>query len=166
MKRIATGHLCSYLFAAGNTGQTVGLVDHSLPGEWQLIREGNVATVPAIHIYTVLHHALSYTSESGARVNEPGDYLYINNPQPLRQADRSYLMLYQDIVANGAQRIRTSEEYYLKEAKIRAAAASKYQTELKDANLFQRVIIRFIMWREIRRELEKIAPDYGFYLKP
>ncbi len=71
-----------------------------------------------------------------------------------------------EIVADGPQRIKNSEEYRLKEEQIQAAVASKYQRELKYANLLQRAIIGLKMWREIRRELQKIAPNRGFYLKP
>lgn len=38
---------------------------------------------------------LNFMLESGVRIPKPTDYLSINNPQPIRLADGSYLMLYQ-----------------------------------------------------------------------
>jgi hypothetical protein len=38
---------------------------------------------------------LSFTSESGVRIPKPPDYLTLNNPEPIRLKNGSYLMLYQ-----------------------------------------------------------------------
>jgi hypothetical protein len=37
----------------------------------------------------------NFTAESGARIPKPPDYLPLNNPEPIRLMDGSYLMLYQ-----------------------------------------------------------------------
>lgn len=43
----------------------------------------------------ISNDGLNFTRERGLRISLPPDYLYVNNPEPIRLADGSYLMLYQ-----------------------------------------------------------------------
>ena len=43
----------------------------------------------------ISNDGLKFTSEGGERITKPPDYLNINNPEPIRLKDGSFLMLYQ-----------------------------------------------------------------------
>jgi len=70
-----------------------------------------------------------------------------------------------DIVADGQKHIQTSEAYQAQEREIRATVAAKYEAELARAGIFERWLISYKMEHEIRRELQKFAPDQGLYLQ-
>ena len=70
-----------------------------------------------------------------------------------------------NIVADGQKRIQASEAYQAQEREIRAAIAAKNEAELARAWLFERWLISYKMEHELRRELQKLAPDQGLYLQ-
>lgn len=70
-----------------------------------------------------------------------------------------------DIVADGQKRIQASEAYQAQAREIRAAVAAKYEAELARAGIFERWLIDYKMEREVRRELQKLAPDQGLYFQ-
>ena len=67
------------------------------------------------------------------------------------------------IIADGQQRLRETEDHRRQEQAIRAAIESAYQGALADAGWVRCAIIRLRMWREIRREIRKLAPDEALY---
>ena len=69
------------------------------------------------------------------------------------------------IVADGQERIRSGEQYRLREREIRATVASRYQAELANTHFLRRGIVRLKMWRDVRLELQKLAPDEGLYFR-
>ncbi len=67
------------------------------------------------------------------------------------------------IVADGAQRIRATEEYERRVRRIRAEVVDRYRVELASAGYFRRAIIHLRIQHAIRRELQKITPEEGLY---
>ena len=68
------------------------------------------------------------------------------------------------IVADGQQRIQKTEEYQRKASEIRTSIKEKYRTEIAQSSFFKRVILSLKMQREIRREIQELAPDRALYL--
>ncbi len=78
-----------------------------------------------------------------------------------------HLMAQQDpIVADGRQRLRDTEQYRLTEREVREAVASKYEPELATAGSVRYLFLHVKLWREIRREIDALAPERALYLKP
>ena len=70
------------------------------------------------------------------------------------------------IVADGAERVRATEDYHDKAHEIRMTVTQEYQAALGDAGLIRCGLIRIKMWHEIRQAVRKLAPDEALYLKP
>jgi hypothetical protein len=68
-------------------------------------------------------------------------------------------------VADGPQCLRRSKEYRRRELEIQAAVTSKYQAQLRNAPLWEHLILWFKMWRETERELQRMVSDEALYLK-
>lgn len=46
---------------------------------------------------------------------------------------------------------------------IKTTVRAKYAQELADAGLLRRLYLRVRIWQEIRRKLQKVAPQEGLY---
>jgi hypothetical protein len=46
---------------------------------------------------------------------------------------------------------------------LREAVREKYEPELAAAGRYKRMILRWKMWRELRREIDPFAPERGLY---
>jgi len=55
----------------------------------------------------------SFTHESGVRITQPPDYVSLNNPQPFRRADGSFILLYQQQNKTHAGRAEWQAEIHL-----------------------------------------------------
>ena len=61
-------------------------------------------------------------------------------------------------LVDGAERAATTHR-----AAIKARVQARYAHELASVGFFRRLSIRLTIWREINRELDKIAPRNGLY---
>jgi hypothetical protein len=62
------------------------------------------------------------------------------------------------IVADGHARLARALTDRLEQALLR-----KYREELSKAGFFQRISIRYRIWREVQRDVRKLAPPYALY---
>ncbi len=69
------------------------------------------------------------------------------------------------IVADGRQGLLDDPRYRLKEREVREVVAKKYELELKTAGSLKRLVVLARIRREVRRELETLAPKRGLYLR-
>jgi retron-type reverse transcriptase len=68
------------------------------------------------------------------------------------------------IVVGGQQRIRRAQHYRDAVQRIRAQVWDTHCDELSHASLWQHLLIRWKIWREIRRGCKRLAPDHALYL--
>jgi len=69
------------------------------------------------------------------------------------------------IVVDGLGRMKRNPEYRLKKEELVRAIRQKYAREISLASWPKRMIIYFRRWREIQREVDKLAPKGGCYLR-
>lgn len=69
------------------------------------------------------------------------------------------------IVADGRQRLLKNLRRRSKEREVREAVAKKYESELAMAGPLKRLVVLAKMRREIRREIEALAPERALYLR-
>jgi hypothetical protein len=69
------------------------------------------------------------------------------------------------IVADGRERLRDEEWYRQKERAVREAVRKEYEPELAEASRHRRWVVRWKMWRELRRQMDAPAPERGLYLR-
>jgi hypothetical protein len=70
------------------------------------------------------------------------------------------------VVADGRQRLRATEQYRLKEREVREAVARRYGPDFEAAGTARYLILLVKMWRELRRELDTLASQRNLYLNP
>ena len=68
-------------------------------------------------------------------------------------------------VADGHERLTSSDEYKEARAAIVAAVQARYAEPLAGAGAFRRIVLLLRRRREISRELAKIAPPDALYLQ-
>ena len=66
-------------------------------------------------------------------------------------------------MADGPQRIRTSQDFQQKKAEIEKRIREKYSKTLAQASCWKKAWLYFKMSRELAKELEKLAPSRGLY---
>jgi hypothetical protein len=66
-------------------------------------------------------------------------------------------------VADGRERLLADPETQKQIADATRRVAEKYQGALAEAGFWKRLWLRWRMYREINREVEKIAPSRGLY---
>jgi hypothetical protein len=69
------------------------------------------------------------------------------------------------VVADGRERLRDEAWYRRKAREAREAVRSRYEPELATANGYERVVLYWKMWWELRRRTEELAPKRGLYLR-
>jgi hypothetical protein len=69
------------------------------------------------------------------------------------------------IVADGRERLRGEEWYRQKERAVREAVRKEYEPELAEASRYKRWVVRWELWRELRRQMDALAPERGLYLR-
>lgn len=69
------------------------------------------------------------------------------------------------IVADGRDRLRREEWYQERKREAREAVRSGYEAQLAATSGLAWVVLYLRMRREIRRELEALAPRRGSYLR-
>jgi hypothetical protein len=62
------------------------------------------------------------------------------------------------IIASSYERLRETHEQ-----NIRQMVSAKYAERWTSASWFARLYLKFNIWREIRQELDKVAPCRGLY---
>ena len=65
------------------------------------------------------------------------------------------------IVSDGAARLRSSPEFQARLRELRESIHARYSAELSQAGLLQRVLLRWRIAAEFRRERRKIEPSPG-----
>ena len=68
-----------------------------------------------------------------------------------------------DFVPNGRWRVFATEEYQRKHDEVRASVTAKYHDEYAQSHFLKRLLIRMRIEREIKHELEKLAPPDAMY---
>jgi hypothetical protein len=68
-------------------------------------------------------------------------------------------------MADGRERLESSEGYRAARAEIIATVRARYAESLAGAGILRRLVLRLRMEREIARELAKIAPPDALYLQ-
>jgi hypothetical protein len=70
------------------------------------------------------------------------------------------------IVADGRDRLLREERYQKREREVREAVRRKYEPELAAASgSWHEVVLYWKMRRELRREMDALAPERGSYLR-
>lgn len=69
----------------------------------------------------------------------------------------------EQFVADGKNRIKESEEYKKNVIEIHNFMNEKYREEIARANIIRRSMLILKMRGEIKREIDKLAPDDGLY---
>ena len=69
------------------------------------------------------------------------------------------------IIADGHTRLLHDKAIQKEIARIREDVAAKYSEELSRAGFFGRFIVRHRMRREMREEIDKLAPPDALYLE-
>jgi hypothetical protein len=69
------------------------------------------------------------------------------------------------IVADGRDRLRREEWYRKQKREVREAIRRKYEADMAAASSFRRIVVYWRMQRELRRELEALAPERSSYLR-
>ena len=68
------------------------------------------------------------------------------------------------IVSDGARRLRSSPEFQARLRELRDSIRARHSAELAEAGFFQRLVLRWRMAAEYRRERRKIEPSaYSLY---
>ena len=68
------------------------------------------------------------------------------------------------IVADGRQRLRATEQHRRKEREVREAVARRYEPEFAAAGSIRYLILLLKMWRELRRKLDTLTSERSLYL--
>ena len=69
------------------------------------------------------------------------------------------------IVADGAQRLRASQEFQARLQELQKHIRARHVHELKEAGFFRRLVLRWHIAWEYRRERRKIVPSaYSLYV--
>lgn len=63
------------------------------------------------------------------------------------------------IVADGPMRFAKTEAYRARVRAVEQAVAARYATRLAEAGFLRRLLIRYMRYRELRRELTRITPS-------
>jgi hypothetical protein len=63
------------------------------------------------------------------------------------------------IVADGEMRLRQSKEFQARLRELRASIRARHATELAEAGFFRRLVLRWYIAMEFRRERRKIEPS-------
>lgn len=71
---------------------------------------------------------------------------------------------HEGIIAGGRERILGSPNYVRRAQEIRERIEARYAEELVGASFVKRLALRSRMIREMRKELERLAPRHAFYL--
>lgn len=69
------------------------------------------------------------------------------------------------IVADGRERLRREEWYRRREREVGEAVRNEYEARLSMTSGFERVLVYLRMRRELRRELEDLAPQRSMYMR-
>jgi hypothetical protein len=64
-------------------------------------------------------------------------------------------------VADGANRLRSSPEFQARLRELRESIQARHAAEFAEAGFFQRLVLRWRIAREFRRERQKIEPSRG-----
>jgi hypothetical protein len=70
----------------------------------------------------------------------------------------------EQFVADGQQRIRSTDEYLLQVRETHTRIWTRYRDELAHASFWQRWRLQWKIRREIRRACADVAPDAALYL--
>jgi hypothetical protein len=69
------------------------------------------------------------------------------------------------IVADGRRRVRSTDEYKRRKQEIELAVEERYRARLEQAGPLRRLILKARMGAEVAREIGKLAPGVGNYLR-
>ena len=67
----------------------------------------------------------------------------------------------QRIIANGYSRLRNHPEFQSRLRQLQADICGRHASELASAGFFRRLVLRWQMWLEFRRERRKFVPSPG-----
>jgi hypothetical protein len=77
----------------------------------------------------------------------------------------TYLIMKDRIVVDGARRLRASLEFRTRLRELREEIRARHALELKDAGFFRRLVLRWRIASEYRRERRKIVPsNHSLYI--
>lgn len=68
------------------------------------------------------------------------------------------------IIAEGYKQLTESKEFRAIRDEVIAAVRARYAEPLASAGIFQRLVLHLRMRREIKRELDRLAPPDALYL--
>lgn len=69
------------------------------------------------------------------------------------------------IIAEGYKQLTESKEFRTIRDEVIAAVRARYAEPLAGAGIFQRLALHLRMRREVKRELDKLAPPDALYLQ-
>ncbi|MFW9880862.1 MAG: hypothetical protein ACFFG0_47985, partial [Candidatus Thorarchaeota archaeon] len=69
------------------------------------------------------------------------------------------------IISDGRRQILSSPDAQAEINRIKKDTKEKYASKIADAGLLYKIILKIKMSKEIKQEIEKIAPEYALYFK-